>query len=70
MNNIDSVTFHDANGEELNIGDNVIFLGQKGTVTFECGAYGIGFKDGVNWYPIEERYVQPVRLFYRPVPHI
>lgn len=54
MNNIDSATFHDANGEELNIGDSVIFLGQRGTVTFEYGAYGIGFKDGVNWYPIED----------------
>lgn len=39
----------DANLSPLRIGDVVDMLGMTGTVTFECGAYGIGFDDIIDW---------------------
>lgn len=40
-------------------GDEVSVFGQKGTVVFECGAFGIAFTDYINWDMIEEQ-IKPV----------
>ena len=44
----------DEDGNELFLNDAVRFLGQTGTVTFECGAFGIGFETQINWDEVEK----------------
>lgn len=43
----------DEDGNELFLNDTVRFLGQTGTVTFECGAFGIDFETPINWDEVE-----------------
>lgn len=47
--------------EELNaleVDDEVSLFGMKGTVTFGCGAYGIGFYDEIDWDLIESKILE------------
>ena len=44
----------DEDGNELFLNDAVRFLGQTGTVTFECGAFGIGFETQIDWDEVEK----------------
>lgn len=45
----------DSECSPLCIGDEVELFGMVGTVTFECGAYGIGFSDIIDWDAITSR---------------
>lgn len=39
----------DANFERIYLGDEVSLFGMEGEVTFEAGAYGIGFCECIDW---------------------
>lgn len=52
---IDSFTgIYDEELNTLEVDDEVSLFGMKGTVTFSCGAYGIGF-DEIDWDLIESK---------------
>ena len=39
----------DKNCDDIKLGDQVNLFGMKGKVCFECGAFGIGFPDGIDY---------------------
>ena len=41
--------------KDLELGDKVSLFGMLGEVTYDCGAYGIYFKEGINWDLIESK---------------
>lgn len=43
----------DKNGQDIWENDIVDFLGHKGKVTCECGSFGIGFRENIDWEEIE-----------------
>ena len=43
----------DSASREMKVGDTVSLFGMIGTVTFECGAYGIGFTKVIDWDILE-----------------
>lgn len=43
----------DKNGQNILENDVVDFLGRKGIVKFECGSFGIAYKDYIDWEEIE-----------------
>lgn len=43
----------DKNGQKIWENDVVDFLGHKGIVKFECGSFGIAYKDYIDWEEIE-----------------
>lgn len=43
----------DKNGKRICENDIVDFLGHKGTVVFECGSFGIVFREIIDWEEIE-----------------
>lgn len=43
----------DKNGQKIWENDVVEFLGHKGIVKFECGSFGIAYKDYIDWEEIE-----------------
>ena len=40
---------------EMKVGDTVNLFGMIGTVVFECGAYGIGFTETIDWDVLERK---------------
>lgn len=44
----------DANLDSIFTSDKVSLFGMVGEVVFECGAYGIGFQDVIDWDKLEE----------------
>lgn len=48
-------TICDKNINELEIGDKVSLFGKIGEVNHDCGAYGIFFKEGIDWKLIESK---------------
>ena len=46
----------DKNIEELDLGDRVLLFGKTGVVCYDCGAYGIFFKEGIDWKLIESKF--------------
>ena len=53
---IDSFTgIYDEELNTLEVDDEVSLFGMKGIVTFECGAYGIGFDERIDWDLIESK---------------
>lgn len=59
MHEVDSSTIcqctglKDKNGKLIWENDIVDFLGHKGTVVFECGSFGIVFREIIDWEEIE-----------------
>lgn len=49
----------DKNGKLIWENDVVDFLGHKGTVKYECGGFGIAFKQVIDWEEIES-YIMPI----------
>ncbi|MCD8308858.1 MAG: hypothetical protein LUD19_03305 [Clostridia bacterium] len=49
----------DMHCKEIKLGDTVELFGMVGEVTFEAGAYGIGFQDPIDWDRLEEE-IEPV----------
>lgn len=45
----------DKNFNELELGDKVLLFGKVGEVSHDCGAYGIYFKESVDWSLIESK---------------
>lgn len=45
----------DKNISELELGDKVLLFGKIGIVSHDCGAYGIYFKESVDWALIESK---------------
>ena len=45
----------DKNINELEIGDKVSLFGKTGEVVYDSGAYGIYFKEGIDWDLIESK---------------
>lgn len=43
----------DKNGKLIWENDIVDFLGHKGTVVFECGSFGIGYRKNIDWEEIQ-----------------
>lgn len=43
----------DENGKLIWENDIVDFLGHKGTVVFECGSFGIGYRKNIDWEEIQ-----------------
>lgn len=48
----------DMDGNHIRIGDIVSLFGMAGEVVFECGAYGIGFEQAIDWEIIENEIVR------------
>jgi len=49
-----STGMYDEDINEIYLGDQVEFCGMKGVICFECGAFGIGIKDGISYVKIQE----------------
>ena len=49
----------DKNGKLIWENDIVDFLGHKGLVKYECGSFGIGFKNTIDWEEITS-YIMPI----------
>ena len=45
----------DEDGDKICLGDGIKFLNTYGQVVFECGAYGIGFYDAIDWDFVREQ---------------
>lgn len=45
----------DKNINELELGDKVLLFGKLGEVSHDCGAYGVYFKEGIDWTLIENK---------------
>ena len=45
----------DNEAREMKVGDTVSLFGMIGTVVFECGAYGIGFTETIDWDVLERK---------------
>lgn len=45
----------DKNYEDLEVGDKVSLFTKVGEVVFDSGAYGIYFKEGIDWNLIESK---------------
>ena len=43
----------DKNGKMIWENDVVDFLGHKGTIKFECGSFGIGYRKNIDWEEIQ-----------------
>lgn len=43
----------DKNGRVIWENDIVDFLGHKGTIKFECGSFGIGYRKNIDWEEIQ-----------------
>ena len=43
----------DKNGKLIWENDIVDFLGHKGTIKFECGSFGIGYRKNIDWEEIQ-----------------
>ena len=54
MSKINS-SIYDENLNQLRIGDEVSLFGMVGEVRFECGTYGIGFSNLIDWDLIESK---------------
>lgn len=46
---------YDNEAGEMKVGDTVNLFGMIGTVVFECGAYGIGFTETIDWDVLERK---------------
>ena len=44
---------NDKNGQKIWENDVVDFLGHKGTVKYECGSFGIAYRECIDWEEIE-----------------
>lgn len=49
------ITLLDKNYKALDLNDRVSLFGKIGEVSYESGAYGIYFKDGIDWNLIESK---------------
>lgn len=45
----------DNEAREMKVGDTVNLFGMIGAVVFECGAYGIGFTETIDWDVLERK---------------
>lgn len=45
---------YDAENAKINLGDTVSLFGMTGKVIWECGAYGIGFDQTIDWSSLEK----------------
>ncbi|MBU3195671.1 hypothetical protein KPL26_03210 [Clostridium algidicarnis] len=44
----------DKNGDEMFLGDKVLLItGDVGEIVFECGSYGVGIQDGIDYDEIQ-----------------
>jgi len=46
---------YDKNCDEIYLGDKVDLFGMNGNICFECGSFGIGFKDGIDYNLIQAK---------------
>lgn len=56
----------DANGQPIEIGQNIYIFGQPGKVIFEHGAYAIHFEDSINWQLFEDMISEKTGCDNRP----
>jgi len=57
MYNKFNIGLFDKNGIEFKINDVVEFCGMEGKICFECGAFGIGFDDKIDYKIIEQKLI-------------
>ena len=50
----DNTYYYDAEEKPIHIGDRVEMFGAKGTIVFECGAFGVAFDYAVPWEDLEK----------------
>lgn len=63
--NLDT-NIYDKNLKPIKVGDKVSLFGMTGTVIFECGAYGIGFLNPINWDLIESKIPEITECYNTP----